>query len=100
MQMHYAILPDHRHLRALGRKSMALTGMVILVTVVPGGKCTSPNEPGKGLPSLLGTSTSVFRVRVAGIDRVRGANHRAFEFLSGKFLQRDYAFTPTFIAGA
>ena len=52
-------------------------------------KCTSPNEPGSSLPSLLGTSTSVSKVRGRGIDGLGGARHRAGELLPGKLLQRD-----------
>jgi hypothetical protein len=65
-QLHLAVGTDDGDARPSARKSIAFTGIVTLFTLEPTAKCTSPNEPGSKRPSLLGTSTSVSRVRVAG----------------------------------
>src|SRR6266446_4759569 len=82
------------------RNSMAFTGIVILGTEVPVAKCTWPKEPGSSLPSLLGTSTSVFRVRVAGSMASAVRATAPVNFWPGNSCSVTVAFIPVFIFGA
>src|SRR5208282_4881106 len=82
------------------RKSMALTGIVILGTAVPVAKCTWPKDPGSNLPSLLGTSTSVFSVRVPGSMASAVRTIVPINFCPGNSCSVTVALTPTFIDGA
>ena len=65
-QLHFAVGPTTATCGPSRRNSMAFTGTVTFFASIFGLKCTSPNEPGRSRPSLLGTSTSVSRVRVVG----------------------------------
>src|SRR5450755_505009 len=82
------------------RNNMALTGIVIRGTEVPVAKCTSPKEPGNSLPSLFGTSTSVFKVRVPGSMTSAVRATVPVNFCPGNSCSVTFAFMPTLMFGA